>query len=77
MNNSESVFEAGYDGGRNRRSGGGPGLGWVGVLLEVSAGLEDEGQCSNHFGEAASFGQKIGDEVGERMDRFINNLINC
>ena len=35
-------FKAGYDGGRNGRSGGGPGLGGVGVLLEVSAGLKDE-----------------------------------
>ena len=69
-------FEAGYDGGRNGGSETGPDLGRIRVLLEFSAGLKDEGQGSNHIGEAACVGEKIGDEVGERVNRFSNNMFN-
>ena len=54
INNSESDLKQKKDGGRDGRSDGGPGLGWVGVLLVVSAGLEDDRQCINHLGEATS-----------------------
>ena len=61
-------FEAGYDGG----SDAGPSLGRMRVLLEVSAGLKDERQGCNHLGEAVGVGEKIGDEVGKRVNRFSN-----
>ena len=70
-------FEAGYDGGRNEGSGAGPSLRRMGVPFEVSAGLEEEGQGCNHHRGAAGVGEKIGDEVDERFDRFSNNMFNC
>ena len=69
-------FEAGYDGGRNEGSGAGPSLRRMGVPFEVSAGLEEEGQGCNHLGKAEGVGEKIGDEIGERVDRFSNNTFH-
>ena len=46
------------------------------VLFEVSAGLEEEGQGCNHLGKAVGVDEKIGDEIGERVDRFSNNMFN-
>ena len=50
-------FEAGYVGGRNGGSDAGPSLRRMKVLFEVSAGLQEKGQGSNHLGEAAGIGE--------------------
>ena len=69
-------FEAGYDEGRNGGSDAFPSLRRMRVPFEASAGLEEEGQGCNHLGKAAGVDEKICDEIGERVDRFSNNMFN-